>query len=241
MAELLIKVGYQGAVGDHKTWQDHDVIRALPNSHIGYTHANALFKPRPGTPPVLSEGYMSLTRRWKVERISKTELRKSDLWNPPAFTEYALPHLAQRLVRMKPEFLFGKPGSERFYMSPVRMDPATVNAVWAFIEGNSAHFRSRYERFPWGAGDLATNLAIRTPDITEAEAEVMHAPLYSGEPVSEAEYELIAKRTRRYVWDGVLELSAKQKGDVRVPGRLVDTRDTELSKDLVSIKSLALR
>lgn len=244
MAELLIKVGHQGVLGDHRTYEDGDIIAALPDCLIGFERAHALCCPEAGRDRALVEGYLRRVVRYRVERLSSTEYRKWEQWSPGKYTDHVNPNFPQKIAMMKASrgdlYLFGSRGREVFYVGARRHDPATIDALWTWIEGVSPLRRADHSRVPWGGGDLATCLAVRVPDMAENFAATLTRPEHEPDPDPDAgpdDVVVLRKRTRRYDWEDIAGISGKTRADIRKPGTRVDVRAVENTLDHVAVKT----
>jgi|GEM_PF-5208525 len=216
MPEILIKID------DGVGLKDGDVIAALNRRAVRCVHAQRLCHPWDGA--INTDGYLvpgthveslfDVTHEYKIERISQTEIRRTNrltgeivvLSNTPIedptrpghmiachvreFFAARKRHRARNGATKKP--IFGSEGAEVLYDGKIDLSHAKLDLVWAAITQHTGRLESEqeFQLFPWGRDDIRSHLAVRTVDFTEAEAQGFVAPQIqrdaSGNPVLDA-------------------------------------------------------
>lgn len=164
---------------------DGDVLVAVNNRRIQSVHAQHIchkdkigFKPdgyrEAGT---LLDMMLSKTRQYKFERISRTEIRRTNLKtldqdvigpNANADGEYMdVPLYIERRLRHPKHLIFGTPGNEYWYGGNTDQSQTAVDAVWTEIEARTPNRKADFTQWPFTDTELR-HYAIRSvADMTD--------------------------------------------------------------------------
>lgn len=230
--------------GDPAHYQDGDIIQAFNDRRVGKCNAQLVCKARKGTlvdglrqSGTLFEEWLSRTRRYRFERVSRTAIERLDLSAPDPETTRTLIDSTPRdidgrqqhmhvvnfvaLAMLEPRMqLFGSPGSEYWYSTTrVPATDAVVDSLWTEIEARSPVRRSDHLRYPLGAQDKRLFLPVAVDDFGDAERKVL-----MGRTV-DADGLITAKRNLRVDWRNDLGLTGRQKQDIDDSAIEVDLRD----------------
>ncbi|MBN2131266.1 MAG: hypothetical protein JW741_17330 [Sedimentisphaerales bacterium] len=245
MAEIALKVGAGG------TYEDGDVLCAFNRRRILLCHAEMICWPRIDgrkvggqlgkTQPLLEKLYQR-TAQYKWERVSETEIKRTNLWTGSEIVygseKVEDPDRPKHMIhcRVKLYFalrnrsgklpLFGSAGKEIAYGGNSKRDAATVGLLWDDIEAGTPLRRVNHERWPAGVQDLKSHLILAVDEFGDAEAESLVAPLLDEKSLEE-EKPVLKKRSHRVDWRAALSaaggLSASE-ADVLDKTRSVDVR-----------------
>lgn len=195
MAELIIKTSTKAP---DPAWQDGDIIHAMNDLHIHDVHAqhichkNLVGFNSDGLRPAnsLTEDYLSEVRQYKFERISQTEVRRSDLFSmsidvfsdtPNGDGEYIdVPLFISRWRQHPKHVIFGKPGTEIWYGGRTLITTAKINDIWVSIEAKTAYLKAHFGKFPWGNEDQKHHLAITVDDFDNTVRSELESSVYDG-------------------------------------------------------------
>jgi len=213
MAEIILKIG------DGANYKDGDVLAAFNRRAVRCVHAQHLCHPWDGA--VNSDGYLvpgthveslyDITHEYKIERISQTEIRRTNrltgeivvLSNIPIEDPSRPGHMIacdveEFFARRKQhrarngapkKAIFGNDGAEVLYDGTIDLSDAKIDLVWAAITQHTGRLETEqeFQLFPFGRQDIRSHLVVRTVDFTEAEAQGFVAPQIqrdaSGNPV----------------------------------------------------------
>ena len=238
MAELAIKIGDSGSPTGYK---DGDVLCTFNTRRILWVHAQHICWPRVNgrkvAGPLLAKMF-ERTRQYKWERVSKDEIKRTNLWT-----------LAEVVYGSKPIDDPDRPGhkihcnvAEHFafhqasgklplfgdthYGGRSKSDAATVAFVWDDIEADTPHRRTDFQRWPTGVDDLKEHLFLPTDDFTDATAEA-----YVEEEWDDSDPDapvLVKKRIKKVDWETLFPMalpsSISTAAQVRNKGLSVDVR-----------------
>jgi len=253
MAELIIKIGTNGP---NPAYQDGDIVDAFNSRRIKFGHAWDICKPHDKgfnsdglRDSILLEAFESKTNEYKYERISKTEVRRTNLKTLNVVVIGKTPdsnghfiHVEAFLVRRlrnNRHRIFGSSGSERWYGGEsINMSNTVVGEIWDAIEINTPHRRQDFEKLSLSPNMKKAFLVLSVDDFDDAVADQL------VEPVSEkyidpqgVELERIKVKRKRYVNYPIIPLIASSIEDIRNRAIEVDVRHTTLLRSaIVSIK-----
>ena len=265
MAELAIKIGDSPQRG---RYEDGDVIQAFNRRRIRLVHAQMICHPRIGGRKVagqlgasqpLLEKYFQRTAQYKWERVSKTLVRRINLWTLDEVTYGSMPiedpdrpgrmihchvdvHFAFRRKGRLP--IFGADGAEVEYGGYTKQDTATVEKIWDDVETATTLRRTDYDCFPAGTEDLKVHLFVTTDDFDDATAEAYATPLMrdTGELDEDKQpiYEEVKRRKHHVDWESSVAGLSASAADIRDRTKSVDLRaeHTFACANIVLAKSL---
>ena len=160
--ELIVKVNSVG--DDHTKYQDGDVVETFSKSRIELCHAEMICDHRKadfnlsGLRPAgsLAELFQALVSRYKFERVSTSEVQRTDLISgdvsvigstPNENGEYIDVQLyLKRRIRSNTHKIFGEIGAEVWYGGS-RPD-VDRDIIWNVIETHSDNLRNTHQSWP---------------------------------------------------------------------------------------------
>lgn len=241
MPELIIKTSTNGI---DPAWQGDDIIHAMNDLRIHDVHAqhichkNLIGFNGDGLRPAnsLAEDYLSAVRQYKFERISQTELRRTNLFtlsidvisNTPNINGESIDvalYIRRRKQHAK-HLIFGKPGTEYWYGGRTRITTAKIDDVWTQIEAKTSNLKANFGKFPWGLNDQKDHLVITVDDFDNAVRAELESSVYDI-PLTPDDGPVLLKRRKNQVdWKNLPGLTQKIIDDVNNTGTKVDIRDT---------------
>ncbi len=232
MAELALKIGDAGL------WQDGDIVDAFNRRRIRHAHAGAICHVKHGR-TVLPELYQAKTYQFKFERVSKTEVRRTNLITldadivskkPNAKGEQIdVPLFIARRLKHPRHRIFGSAGQERWYGGQVTATHAILDEVWVEIEARTEHRESNFMLWPFTEAEQKDFLILPTDDFISFIGEEYKTPLLDDDG------EVVQNRKHRIDWQADLGLSAGEKADVQDKDKPVDWRGVKAPFDRVTI------
>ena len=184
MAELIIKIGTRGP---DPVYQDGDIISAYHNRAIRSLHAQHIcnpnnfgFKPDGLRSDSLAKFFFETTRKYRMERISRTQVNRINIATLEAETISDVPNakgeyidvglfLRRKLLHPK-HLIFGTPGNEIWYGGATDYTNANLDVVWTGIESRTTNVESDFRLCPLGIQDKKSFLALRVDDFTDSES-----------------------------------------------------------------------
>lgn len=255
MPELVLKIG------DGANYEDGDVLAAFNRRRIRCCHAQMICWPRRngaklggflGSSEPLLEFMLAKRSRYKFERVSRTEMRRTDQIamkseilsdTPNAKGERIDVELfVERRLHSRKLPLFGSEGREIWYGGWTDSSAATVEVLWDEIERVTAFRRTEHDRWPMGVEDLKVHFAIAVDEFDDAAADSLVAPLTRNVTPTEENpdgIEVVKKRKQHIVWGDLPGLSAGTLSDIPDPSVSVDIRGaaTFLRGDVLETKT----
>lgn len=238
MAELIIKIGDNDGENGYK---DGDVLCAFNSRRIKACHAEMIchvkHQPfnRDGLNPVgsLAQHWFENTHKYKFERISTNEIRRTNLLtleedilsNTPNQAGEAMdvPSYIERQVRHERHRIFGSLGNEIWYGGKIDTSMEKIDAVWQKIEEQSPLREIDHRLWPLGNEDKKQFLALPVDDFDDATAVAYESPLM--EVVSEdGKLKDKVLRRRNYSVDWRPLLTQRQVQDLEDSSISVDLR-----------------
>jgi len=223
MPELALKIG------DSATYEDGDIVDAFNARRIRRVHAEMLCHPKRNR--ALAEVFAGETREYKFERVSNTEVRRTNLLTNESDVLSDRPNsngeqikVSLFLARRKAcprHLIFGDVGAERWYGGVAAYSDDVMDRVWAAIETQTRHRENTFRRWPFSEGELKQFLVLPVDDFTDLAREEYKAPLLqeqNGQVVQ------VKRRKHGVDWRKGLGLSAKEVADVVDGGKPVDLR-----------------
>ena len=175
MAELILKIGDNPIATSFK---NGDIIHAMNDLRIHYVHSQHICHKdkigftgaglRPANS--LTEMWLSKAMQYKFERISKSEVRRTELalltsevFSDKPNAKGEIIHVAEyirRRLKHPKHLVFGVAGSEVWYGGRTRGTTSVIDSIWSEIEHRTAYKKADYGKFPWGLSDMKDNLVI---------------------------------------------------------------------------------
>lgn len=205
MADALIKVGTNGP---DPAWQDGDIIGIYPTTICLFKNAEMqcgvgrFGAPRARTlkaTGTLEHLWFERTHRWRHERVSRFEVLKIDRTGAVAPELRIVPMLPEniaRYLRNESHNIFGTPGHEIWYRSPIDFSPERMAHLWDGIEPILGQSRTNFMRMPFGKGDMRVHLCVTFEDITHDEATPYIKPEMDGDG------KIVRRRSHSVEWRG---------------------------------------
>jgi hypothetical protein len=183
-------------------YDDGDVLLAPNSRQIRSVHAQHICWSRRngrkvggmlgGTHPLL-ELLFQRTRQYKFERVSWSEVRRTDQWTLAQDTIGPTPNTAGEYIKVDQHVsllkaagkqpLFGDEGAEIWYGGKTRYDGGALDIVWVEIESRTPHREAEYRDWPVTSAEKKEFLPIETDDFDDATAKELVSPLRHTEPV----------------------------------------------------------
>lgn len=225
-AEIMIETGM------HQSFEDGDVVCCFNRRRIRHKNSESLchvrhagFGPE-GTrvPDSLPEQFFKHTYRYKYQRVSATEVMRTDLNDQsqelqgPDKIDVAL-FLARRLQHPR-HAIFGSIGSEYWYGGEAqRATWGNVQLVWQEIEDRTPEREVNYLNYPQGVSDLRHYLVISANDLTDEESSALTDSLRDE---TDPENPVTLKKRARFIdWRSLRDVV---EADVLDPAKAVDIR-----------------
>lgn len=254
MAELLLKVG---TIGPDPRWQDGDVVCAWNSRMVSQRHLSIIAHPRllpPGRRAIDSHAfdYLGGVCRFRFERISATEVRRTD-------TTGALPveifnntanaqgeridvgaYLARQL-RHPNHAIFGAAGTEIWFGG--RRDYATsrLDAIWTKVEARSGLLKADHDQFPITETEKRHFLPITLDDFSDATMFALLARDVSDTMEDGADRLVVNQRRVSHVdWENLPGMTRGRRAQVRDGGRSADHRRSLGNFDQSSVREKTL-
>ncbi len=245
MAELYCKIGTTN------TYEDGDILAAFNDHRIQGVHAEHICHiDNAGggvnvhrSADTLAEDLLSITSQYKFERISITEVRRTDLTtrdeeifdDTPRVVDgknqqMDVRQFVERRLKHHRHSMFGTAGAERWYGGRRDISQAKVDLVWTAIEAKSANLQSDATLWPAGIQDLKEHLALRVDDFDDATSNSIVVPDEEQTGVDKNGDPIIvthSKRLNSVDWRNISELSADTKESADDKGISVDGRDSD--------------
>ena len=239
MAEFLLKVG-SGRPPSNKKFEDGDVVASFNNRQIRQVHSEHIchvnqfgFKDDGLRPDSLAKTNLEITRKYRFERISQTQVNRINIVTlesetisdvPNARGEYIDVGLFIRRKLLHPKHLiFGTPGSEVWYGGFTDYSNAKLDLVWQAIEAQTSNREIDFTLFLLGIQDKKSFLALRVDDFTDSESIQYTTPVEDitgttpdGDPI----FEVVQKRKWLVNWRRIVP-----------PGSIPDIVDRNKSVD----------
>jgi len=239
MAEWALKIGDSPTLGHY---QDGDIIDVFNRRRIRLAHADMICHPRiagkkvggllNGTQPLL-EKYYQRQSQYKWERVSRTEIKRTNLWTLAEVVYGSTPiedpdrkgHMIHCHVdelfkfRLKSAKLpiFGEKDREIEYGGNLKRDAATVELLWDDIEHDTPLRRADHDIWPAGVADLRVHLFVSVDEFDDAEAEDLKSPLTRVVPITEENpegIEIVKKRKYHADWRAEVAASLSNSASV---------------------------
>lgn len=198
-AELLVKVGNRGGFKDGDiihAWNDKRIKKVFAQ-HICHVENTILNEDGLRNPNSLLEDYLKNTSKYKFERISKAEIRRTNLitldqevlsekpnvsgeyiW-VQEYIDYALKHPRHKI--------FGTKGNEYWYGGN-RDTEVQIDKVWDAIESKTPNNRIDKTVFPYSDNTLSKYYAITVDDFTDATGGDLTKNVANGERKYKVDY-----------------------------------------------------
>lgn len=202
-------------------WDEDDPFDLFRQCRILRTNAWAIIRDQYGKHAALLEPYYAQTRLWRYARISKTELRKtnlvtgdSEIVGPTRNANGLHSHIDENLADLRRRgktAIFGEPGREVVYDGGVPIDDARASAIWDAME-SAGH--SRIDHLDLQAGEWVPKktLLVEIEPVTRAERETI------------LELDEDRKRKQRIDWKNLPGMDAAKIAAVQDPDQSVDYR-----------------
>jgi hypothetical protein len=165
--EVVLKINT--VAGDHKHYQDGDIIEAFSNTRIHFCHAEMICHPdnfafnSEGLRDIdtLFEKFMAKTSKYKFTRVSDSEVVRLNLLTAEEDTISDVPNAKSEMMdvslflsrrKKHPRHkIFGTLGSEVWYGGNAVRDDVTIANVWNDIETHSANLKADHANWPLSA------------------------------------------------------------------------------------------
>jgi hypothetical protein len=232
LAELVIKIG---TVGPNPAYQDGDIIAAFNQRRIRQVHAEHIcdinnfgFKSDGLRPDSISRTIQDLTREYRFERISETQVNRIILATQSIETfsnpEIDVKSFVERRLNHPKHRIFGTPGSEVWYGGDTDFSNAKLNTVWQQIEAQTPNLESNFTLWPLGTQDKKSFLSIKVDDFTDEETvELTSKETDTSDPLSE----IVQKRKWRVDWKSLT-----------LPASIPDIQDRTKEVDVRNVNGL---
>lgn len=199
MAQLAIKV--LDHVPTRGKSRDGDVLDAFNRRRCLWKGAHDLLplKTAPLTSrglraPSLQQAYREVFCRYRTERISETEIRRTELATGtveifgPIENEKKerinVPRFVEGRYRMgERHALWGTPGREIWYGGGYDFSVENVNRMWSIIEATTGLSREDYTTWPFTPRERTSFLIVSTDDFDDAFAERVKATVPNPEGI----------------------------------------------------------
>jgi hypothetical protein len=213
VATIALKVGPGAGYedGDILCAFNRRAIRCVHAQHICHVKAAA----RNGDGLLLlthhARDWFEHTHQYRFERISATEIRRTDLTTlaedvlsgtPNEAGEHIdVPLFIERRKQQAGHYLFGTDGAEVWYGGSKDFSHAKLDLVWIAIETKTPQREADFPDWPAGIQDLKSHLFLRMNDMDDDAAQTLVAPAMDGPTV-------VSKRARKVSWRDHRELTA---------------------------------
>lgn len=250
MAELLLKVG---TVGPDPRYQDGDIVCAWNDRMVSQRHLSILSHPRrlaPGHRLVDSNtfDYCAALCKYKFERISRTEVRRTDRDDILAIEVFsATPNIKGEQIHLE-EFIsrrlkhnnhriFGTPGSEIWFGGNRDYSTVRLDTIWDAITIREGLLKADHVEFPITDTEKRHFLPISIVDLSDVEVFAFLSRditdiVEDGEDI----IRVLQKRITHVDWENLPGMTPGRRLQVRDGGRSADHRQSLGNFD----KSIAL-
>jgi len=178
-AELLLQVGNSNG------FKDGDIVHAVNDraisdvhlQHLCHVKNEKLKKDGLRNSGTCLEEYLKVTSLYKFERISYSEVRRTNLdtldtdvigHEPNAQGEHMIVERHIQYMLKDPRHkVFGTENAEYWYGGNRPRTVASLNKVWKKVEDTTAHKQADYTEFPWKDRELKRYLAISVDDFPD--------------------------------------------------------------------------
>lgn len=231
--------------GTHPRYEDGDILCAINKRRIREVNAERICHVKHagfnsdglrqiGT---INELFLKKTSKYKFERISATEVRRTIIGTP---TQHVLSHVpilldgrmqainvAEFLARRKrnpKHAIFGTDGSEIWYGKRITPSWSTLNSVWQDIEDNTLNKETDNFDWPFSQREMSRFLVLSVDDFSDAEAGRLTEPVVreTGTGNGLPEFPEIVKMRRNFIkWRTLRDVV---EGDVLDFSKQVDIR-----------------
>lgn len=244
MAELLLVTNPGG-------YEDGDVIHAMNDLRIHLVHASHICGSwnldkanHVWYDPALAEEFLATVRRYKTERISRTEARVTDQWESTSIIKSDIANQHGHVMHVQqffsdrlksvPHLVFGTPGAEIYYSGGQRYLATEDTYIWQQIEQRTAYLKADFSEFNWntknGGSHLQNYLAITVDDFDNAERAELESPLYDDKvdpPV------ILKNRKHGVDWKNLTGITQQIIDDVLIVD--VHTHDELVNGELIPV------
>lgn len=192
MAEIILKIG------SSQLWDDGDVVEAVNDKITSATHAEILADPRKEgfnssglRPDGLGKTYLECVYQYKFERVSKTEVARTELDSSGLTIENStevfgpesinVEEFVLRRYRNSNHKLFGTRGSEVWYGGATSSSQEVLDSVWDNVEYYTEKSRNsdEFKYFPLGSIDKKHFLAVPMLDFEDDAINEKKEPLWT--------------------------------------------------------------
>ena len=235
MAELVLKVGTSGP---DPAYQDGDIIHAFTRRAIRCVHSEHIchlknfgYTPDGLRPDSLAKMWREKTHKYRFERVSRTEIKRTDLatlaedvLGPTMNTareQIDVPQFIERQLRDGRHCLFGTPGREVWYGGHIDISHARLNLVWAEIEARTAFREMNFPRWPLSLDPMILPLPVT--DMSDERAELLTKEEWHEDPVPRLS-RLIRRRNYSVAWRALPSSVGLTVTEVLDPSRRIDLR-----------------
>ena len=258
MAELIVRVENGGA------FEDGDVVLAPNDRATLACHASRISNVRATgfnsdglRPDSLPRRAMDLLYRYRFDRISETEVRRTDRFHdtyevlsgtPNGHGEYIdVVSFLRNRRRSNRHTIFGSEGSEFWFGGKVKGDAASVSLWWDLIEGETPHRRADHKKWPLSQVEESHFCALSVADFSEGSRKVFEAPgqeIGAGDPDFPAAHgeakALVLARLCRVNYMDLPDLAGAIKNKMSNREQSIDVRDFAqfVPEEIVQVKGL---
>lgn len=184
-AQLLVRVTEAESDDD---FEPGDVVHAFNRKRILTVHAQSITAPRNfgfgedglRESGILLEAYLKAAKEYKFERISETEVKRTNLKTGEVTTIDGEPNedgehmdvsqFIQRRLTHAQHLIFGEPGSEYWYGGSENLTDETLSKLWDAIESETDYRRDEITSYPVDAGESSDYRLIPVQDFSDEEA-----------------------------------------------------------------------
>jgi len=238
MASMMFATKSQG-VGD-QYYQPGDCICAYDDDRIKCVHAEHACHPKimarnsNGTlvTGCLTEDFFMNTAQYKLQRISKTKIKRiklSDMGEeilgavPNAKGEYMdVPLFIYRRMRRHLNSIFGAKGSEYWYGGKRTVNSTILSTIWAKIESKTSLLESDHVLWPHSLKEQKTRLLLPVDAMTTAERHTYEAREYN---ITDPDNPILVKKRKHKTTMGTLaRISAESIAKINNPNIPMDFR-----------------
>lgn len=228
-------------------YQDGDILCAFTDRRISQCHIQRLTNPvKAGftsgglRPDDLSRLVAEAVYKYRMERVGKTEVKRITLADmgeeilsdtPNAKGEaIAVAEYLQRRKKHARHRIYGTTGAEIWYGGAENWSVDNIAALWALVEGETAHRAVDYKKWPLTPKEKAHFLALPTEPMSEAaahRAENVEIDFDEAQPEFDLESGvggIVMRKRRAYIdWRAHAGVSASQVLNKSV---MLDLHDT---------------
>lgn len=246
MAEWVIKIGDSPTPG---RYEDGDIVDVFNRRRIRLCHADMICHPRVdgkkvggqlGNSYPLLEQYYQRQSQYKWERVSRTEIKRTNLWVGGEIVYGSTPvedpdrpgrmihcHVEQHFAfRNKSQKLpiFNRENFEVEYGGKSKRDAATAELIWDDIEAATPLWRVDHDLWPLSDTELRHFLVLPIVEFDDAVVEDLLAPLTRAVLVTEDNpdgMEVVKKRKNKISWKVLFPMDIPP---ITLPGHVQDRR-----------------